>query len=239
MVQRAAPSRPFASAPNRAGPTRLFASVRRSPPTSTQERPPRRAANEPGPQEGASLNGAAAHHAAIAIDEPPRGGDGARRYLYSIDLLALRAAGAEGDGECAGGARAAAAAAEAGRGDAICDDWIKDDEWWSDEEDEEKSDEETAGAKTSDATFPAKADSVLKELPKPIDNPDPAIQKQFQELEMIDPETATERGGRTPLVRRASIVVVRDMILEQVHVEKRLREVGRPQRQLKLQSLFH
>ena len=57
--------------------------------------------------------------------------------------------------------------------------------------------------------------------------------------EMIDPETATERGGRTPLVRRVSIVVVRDMILEQVHVEKRLREVGRPKRQLKLQSLFH
>ena len=56
---------------------------------------------------------------------------------------------------------------------------------------------------------------------------------------MIDPETATERGGRTPPVRRVSIVVVRDMILEQVHVEKRLREVGRPQRQLKLQSLFH
>ena len=157
-MQRAAPSKPFASAPNRAGPTRLFASV---PPTSTQERPPRRAANER--DQGASLNGAAAHHAAIAIDEPPRGGDGARRYLYSIG-----AASSAGE-----------AAAHAGVG--------------------------------------LKGGTV----------------------EMIDPETATERGGRTPLVRRVSIVVVRDMILEQVHVEKRLREVGRPKRQLKLQSLFH
>jgi hypothetical protein len=128
-------------------PTRLFAPVPQSPPTSTQERPPRRAATEPGPQEGASLNGTAAHHAAIAIDEPPRGGDGARRYLYSIDFLAFEGGTVE-----------------------------------------------------------------------------------------IDPETATERGGRTPPVRRVSIVVVRDMILEQVHVEKRLREVGRPQRQLKMQS---
>ena len=49
MPQRATPSRPFASAPNRAGPTRLFASVRQSGPISTQQRPPRRAANEPGP----------------------------------------------------------------------------------------------------------------------------------------------------------------------------------------------
>ena len=30
--------------------------------------------------------------------------------------------------------------------------------------------------------FPAKADTVLEELSKPIDHPDPAIQKQFQEL---------------------------------------------------------
>ena len=79
MPQRPPPSRPFASAPNRAGPTRLFASVRHSGPTSTQERPPRRAANssnEPGSaadevREGASLNDAAAHRAAFALDEPP------------------------------------------------------------------------------------------------------------------------------------------------------------------------
>jgi len=30
--------------------------------------------------------------------------------------------------------------------------------------------------------FPAKADSILEELLKPITTPDPAIQKQFQEL---------------------------------------------------------
>ena len=69
MPQRAPPSRPFASAPNRAGPVRLFASVPRSPP-STQERRPRPSANEPGPQDGASLNDAAAHRAAIVIGEP-------------------------------------------------------------------------------------------------------------------------------------------------------------------------
>ena len=69
MPQRAPPSRPFASAPNRAGPVRLFASVPRSPP-STQERRPRPSANEPGPQDGAALNDAAAHRAAIVIDQP-------------------------------------------------------------------------------------------------------------------------------------------------------------------------
>jgi hypothetical protein len=53
-------------------------------------------------------------------------------------------------------------------------------------------------------------------------------------------EAATERSvTRTPPVRRVSVVVVCDMILEQFHVEKRLREVGRPQRQMKLQSPFH
>ena len=41
-------SGPFASAPNPAGPTRLFASVQQSLPTSTQ-RPPRRAANDDEP----------------------------------------------------------------------------------------------------------------------------------------------------------------------------------------------
>ena len=51
-------------------------------------------------------------------------------------------------------------------------------------------------------------------------------------------EAATERGGRTPSVRHVSVVVLRDMILEQVHVVKRLREVRRPQRQTKLQSPF-
>jgi len=51
-------------------------------------------------------------------------------------------------------------------------------------------------------------------------------------------EAATERGGSTPTVRRVSAVSLRDMILEQVHVEKRLREVRRPQRQTKLQSPF-
>ena len=169
------------------------------------------AAIEPGPQEGASLNGAAAHHAAIAIDEPPRGGDGARRYLYSIDFLALRAAGAGGDGACTGGARAAAAAAaEAGRGDGPAA-----------ERGNEAEGRPAPGAASSAGE--AAAHAGLK----------------GGTVEMIDPETATERGGRTPLVRRASIVVVRDMILEQVHVEKRLREVGRPKRQLKLQSLFH
>jgi|EP00802_Teleaulax_amphioxeia_P028048 hypothetical protein len=53
-------------------------------------------------------------------------------------------------------------------------------------------------------------------------------------------EAATERSvTRTPPVRRVSVVVVCDMFLEQFHVEKRLREVGRPQRQMKLQSPFH
>ena len=74
MPQRASPSRPFASAPNRAGPTLLFSSVPQSLPMSTQERPPRRAANQPGlvrPDEGASWNDAAAHRAAaLALDEP-------------------------------------------------------------------------------------------------------------------------------------------------------------------------
>jgi len=78
MPQRAPPSRPFASSPNRAGPTRLFASVPKSLPTlaqeACQERPPRRAANEPweiGTDEGVGLNNAAAHRAALALDEPP------------------------------------------------------------------------------------------------------------------------------------------------------------------------
>ena len=46
MRKRPPPSQPFASAPNRAGPTRLFASVPRSLPTATQERSPRCAAPE-------------------------------------------------------------------------------------------------------------------------------------------------------------------------------------------------
>ena len=76
MPQRAPPSRPFASAPNRAGPTRLFASVPKSLSTSTvaQERSPRRAANEPwgvGTDEGDAADDAAAHRAALALDEPP------------------------------------------------------------------------------------------------------------------------------------------------------------------------
>jgi len=177
------------------------------------------AAIEPGPQEGASLNGAAAHHAAIAIDEPPRGGDGARRYLYSIDFLALRAAGAGGDGACAGSARAAeAAAAEAGRGDGPA----------------AERGNEAEGRPAPGAASSAGEAAALTDWPAHA-----GVGLKGGTVEMIDPETATERGGRTPLVRRVSIVVVRDMILEQVHVEKRLREVGRPKRQLKLQSLFH
>jgi len=70
MRERPSPSRPFASAPNRAGPTRLFASVRQSLPT-------RSAANEPvalcdhGRDDEASLDDAAAHRAAFAVDEHP------------------------------------------------------------------------------------------------------------------------------------------------------------------------
>ncbi len=71
MPQRPQPSRPFASAPNRADPTRLFASVWQSLPTSTNERARRRATNEPGPDEGDSLDAAAAHRAASALDENP------------------------------------------------------------------------------------------------------------------------------------------------------------------------
>ena len=87
MPQRATPSQPFASAPNRAGPTRLFASVRQSLPTSTQERPTRRAANhtnEPGPDEGASLDAAAAHRAAgchVAQNDARGEGDGPKDII--------------------------------------------------------------------------------------------------------------------------------------------------------------
>jgi hypothetical protein len=88
------PSRPFASAPNPAGPTRLFASVQQSLPTSTQ-RPPRRAANDEPPgcqaqrnyrgQGGAAKDSPA--HADAADAGPDRGAVAAFVKLVPLDAL--------------------------------------------------------------------------------------------------------------------------------------------------------
>ena len=251
MPQRASPSRPFASAPNRAGPTRLFASVRRRPkPTSTQERPPRRAANETGKNDGASLDDAAAHRAALALDEHPG------CHVAQNDTAAHRAALALV--EEPSGCHVAQRNNLPGEGDAPKD----------------------CARATAVRSLQTPSRHIEPQVATCLDIAHRAIDTTLQERTPAMPScpeqavrppasaegdsmklgcggraasdqpvvehrgdsglsgAATERGGMTLHVRRVSVVALRDMILEQVLVEKRLRNARRPQRQMKLQSPF-